>query len=583
MEQLPWVDWVIIAAYFIFSLTVGIVFTKKAGKDISSFFLGGRNLPWWIAGTSMVATTFGADTPLAVTEFVAKDGIAGNWFWWCYLSGGMLTTFFFARLWRRAGSVTDLEFIEMRYSGHGASFLRGFRAIYMGLFINILIMGWVNKALMTILEVFFNIPESELILYIGAAMLLVAIYSGLSGFLGVAITDFVQFIIAIIGSVILAFIVLNSDKIGGITGLKAQLPESTFNFFPKLGKESSTGESNVMALGLGSFLAYISMQWWASYYPGNEPGGGGYIVQRILSTKNEKHALIATFFFQLTHYCLRPWPWILVGLASLVLYPDITEKRLGYAMAMKDYLPDGFRGMLLVAFFAAYMSTISSHINWGSSYLVNDLYIRYIRPKASNKEQVASSRIITFITMAIALFATTFMNSISGVWEFMIECGAGLGLVLILRWYWWRINAWSEISATLAPFIGYAIARFALDYEFPESFFFTLSLTTITWLLVTWLTPPDTDYTLSTFYNKIKPEGYWKPVRQKLELPKPVSKIPMLLVCWFSSIFMAYAFLFMTGKFILLEWQEGFIFLAVFIVSLLILVYSSSKVKIFKD
>jgi Na+/proline symporter len=577
-------DYIIIAVFVAITVGIGLGFSKKAGKDISNFFVGGRNLPWYIAGTSMVATTFAADTPLAVTELVAQGGVAGNWLWWNMLAGGMLTTFFFARYWRRAEVITDVELIDMRYSGKSARFLRGFRALYLGLFMNALIIGWVNVALMALLQVFFGIPESELLWWVAGAMGIVVVYSGLSGLLGVAFTDVIQFVVAMVGTIALANVVLDAETIGGISGLKAQLPNWALDFFPRIGTTSAdTDFGGTLTLTLGSFLAYTTVQWWASWYPGSEPGGGGYVVQRMSSARSEKDSIYATLFFQVAHYCLRPWPWIIVALCALVLYPDLSpeDKKLGYVMAMKDYLPDGLKGLLLVAFFSAYMSTISTQLNWATSYLINDFYKEFIKKDAGNRDLVLASRIGTLLLMLIALFATSQITSIAGVWRFIIECGAGLGLVLILRWYWWRINAWSEISATVAPFIAYGIARFAFGWEFPDSFFFTTSFTTVVWLLTTYLTRPTAQDKLQSFYDKIRPDGNWKPFRTPVE--KHDSKLGKLAICWLSAIALAYSALFMTGSLIFGFWNEAAIYGAVLLVSLVVLRIVSKQVRIFAD
>lgn len=558
--MLQTIDWLIIAAYFVLSLLVGLYFSRRAGKNLSEFFLGGRAMPWYLAGLSMVATTFAADTPLAVNELVAKHGIAGNWLWWNMLLGGMLTTFFFARLWRRSGILTEVELIEFRYGGKPAALLRGFKAVYLGVFMNCIIIGWVNVALITILRVFFNIPGSEALWYVAGAMLITAFYSALSGLWGVTVTDAVQFVIAMTGCIILACMVLDSPEIGGIEGLKNKLPDYCFDFFPVIGDERSAG--TMLTLSVASFLAYLSI-WAFSWYPGAEPGGGGYVAQRMMSTRTEKESIYATLFFQMAHYCLRPWPWIIVGLCTLVLYPDLSDsdKKLGYVMAMKDFLPAGLKGLLLVAFLAAYMSTIATQLNWGSSYLVNDFYKRFIRPTESfsseavaQRHYVNAGRLATFLSMAIGLFVTTQITTISGVWSFVIECGAGLGLVLILRWYWWRINAWSEITATLTPFVAYAISKFVLNLEFPYSFFFTIAITTAAWLFITFITQPESDETLSAFYKKVQPQGCWKPVRIKTGMPASGSLLPLVL-CWLFAALMTYSILFASGYFI---FQESF-------------------------
>lgn len=583
--QLAFWDYLIIFIFIGITLYIGLKYKNQAGKDLSQFFLGGRNLPWYIAGISMVATTFAADTPLAVTELVAQNGIAGNWLWWNMLAGGMLTTFFFARYWRRANVLTDLELIEIRYSGKPAQFLRGFRALYFGIFMNVLIIGWVNVALMSLLQVFFDIPESQLLWYVAGAMVLVALYSAMSGLLGVAFTDVIQFTIAMIGSIILAILVLNSEKVGGMDSLKQSLPEGSLSFFPKLGSE---GSGTMLALGVSSFVAFIGVQWWASWYPGNEPGGGGYIAQRMMSTKSEKDAIYATLFFQIAHYCIRPWPWIIVALCAVVLYPELSaeDSKLGYVMAMKEFLPTGLKGLLLVAFFAAYMSTISTQLNWGTSYLINDFYNRFINKKATDKTQVQASRIGTILIMIIAIVVTSMISTISGVWSFIVECGAGLGLVMILRWYWWRINAWSEIVATIAPFIAYGLAKYVFVIydpswglgigQNPKGFFFTVSFTTVAWVIATFLGSTDSNV-LQAFYNRITPDGNWKPFRAEWN----GKKLGLLIGCWLSAITMAYTVLFLTGSVILGDWTAAVYYAIVAIGSFLVLRFTSGKTRIF--
>ncbi len=511
----------------------------------------------------MVATTFAADTPLAVTELVAQNGIAGNWLWWNFVFGGMLTVFFFARLWRRAGILTDVEFAEIRYSGKPAAFLRGFRAIYLGLFINCIIMGWVNVAMGTILHGLFGIPESQVILFVAGSMIIVAIYSALSGLWGVAVTDVFQFIIAMAGTIILAVVVVSLPEVGGVAGLKEKLPEWTFQFFPSIESASEIGIGGALALSLSAFLAFIGIQWWASWYPGAEPGGGGYAAQRMMSAKNEKHSLLATLWFTIAHYCLRPWPWILVGLATLVLYPELTDKKLGYVYAMRDHLPTGLLGLLVAAFFAAYMSTIATHLNWGTSYIINDFYRRFVKTDSSEKHYVLISRLATIALMVISVLLTLIINSISGAWAFIIEAGAGLGLVLILRWYWWRINAWSEISAMTAPFIAFGYVKFFTDIKFPESLFIIVGFTTIVWIVVTFITKPTDAEILKTFFRRIHPGGFWQPVAEKLPDVKQDSGLASLAFDWLAGVVLVYSMLFGFGKFILGEYVPAAIFLIV--------------------
>ena len=659
--MLATLDWIIIIGFFVLIVGVGLSYTRAAGKNLSSFFLGNRNLPWYIAGISMVATTFAADTPLAVTELVGQSGIAGNWLWWCFLSGGMLTTFFFARLWRKAGVLTEIELIELRYSGAPARFLRGFKSVYLGLFMNVIIIAWVNLALMTLLEVFFGMTASTALLYTGGAMLLVATYASLSGLLGIAITDTIQFVVAMVACIILAVIVVGSEEIGGISGLKASLPEGTLNFLPAInagGEADAVGLGKTLGLSLAAFFAYAGIQWWASWYPGSEPGGGGYVAQRMMSTRTEKGAIYATLFFQIAHYCLRPWPWILIGLCAISLYsidrniPDPTvrehianlqaeyqfdegliavtpaelearanedaslrpvvpellrlqetfgedaprvvqslryeqDTRKGFVYAMRDFLPVGLKGLLLVAFFAAYMSTISTQLNWGASYLINDLYKRFLVPKATDRHLVNASRISTLLLMALGFFVTTQLDSISGAWAFIMQCGAGLGLVLILRWYWWRINAWSEISATLAPFVVMAVL-YALDAPFfdtfPNAFLLTVGVTTVVWIVVTWMTSPTNQTTLQRFYDKVQPNGAWQPFRTATVATNGQRRqLFQLVICWLSAIVMTYGILFLMGKLIFREWQDVLILIVVVLVSFVILRIFVQRTKVFGE
>jgi SSS family solute:Na+ symporter len=596
--SLSTLDWIIIIGFFLLIVGVGLSYTKKAGKSLENFFLGGRNLPWYIAGISMVATTFAADTPLAVTELVGKSGISGNWLWWSFLAGGMLTTFFFARLWRNSGVLTEVELSELRYSGTPAKILRGGKAIYLGIFMNVVIIGWVNVALMTLLEVFFGLGDvywfggmvkASLVLT-AAAMLWTAIYSSMSGLLGVAITDVIQFAMAMIGTIILAVLVVNSDEIGGIAGMKEQLPEGSLNFFPSFSDGESVGKT--LGLSIGAFLSYAAVQWWASWYPGAEPGGGGYIAQRMMSTRSARDSVYATLFFQIAHYCLRPWPWIIVGLCTIILYPELqgtADVKQGYVMAMRDFLPDGLKGLLLISFFAAYMSTISTQLNWGASYVVNDLYKRFIAPNADQKGLVFASRITTLLLMILGLVVSTFVDSISGAWGFIMQAGAGLGLVLILRWYWWRINAWSELSAMVAPFIPTAIF-YSLGTEFEVAFPATVLFTTIVWIVVTFITRPTKDETLQHFYNKVRPDGAWSTYPDNYQMivggisentAAPKNNLFYLILCWISAIIMTYGILFLIGKTILMEWETAGYLLAIVAVSFIALRYFISKTRVF--
>ncbi|MEE8348490.1 MAG: sodium:solute symporter family protein [Acidobacteriota bacterium] len=555
------VDWGIVAVYFLLSFGIAAYYSKRAGKDTSEFFLSGRQLPWWLAGTSMVATTFAADTPLAVTELVAKNGIAGNWLWWNFLFGSMFTVFFFARLWRRAAVLTDVEFIELRYSGKPASFLRGFRALYLGLFINTVVIGWVNVAMASILIGMFDVSPEVVRYYVFASMAFVAVYSALAGLWGVAVTDVLQFLIAMTGTVVLAVVVIRLPQIGGIEGLKSQLPESTFRFTPEIYSGVGTvAYEGVLTLSVSAFVAYLFVQWWAAWYPGAEPGGGGYVAQRMMSARDEKHSLLATLWFTIAHFCLRPWPWILVGLASLVLYPELglEDKKLGYVYAMRDFLPVGLKGLLVASFFAAYMSTVATQLNWGTSYVVNDFYRRFVRLGASEKHYVMASRVTTLLLMVASILVTLVIHTISGAWQFVIESGAGLGLVLILRFYWWRINAWSEISATVVPFVVYAYIKMYTSIAFPDSLFYIVGVTTCVWVLVTFLTAPVEKSHLVRFYRRVHPGGIgWKKLSDWDVDLQDNPDFSWLFVDWICGVVLVYSILFGVGKIILGETLLG--------------------------
>lgn len=596
--SLSFLDLIVLIGLVALTMALGLYMGRSSKKSISEFFLGGRNIPWYIAGISMVATTFAADTPLAVTELVGKYGISGNWLWWNLLAGGMLTTVFFAKLWRRSGVTTEVEFIEFRYSGPEAAFLRGLKSIYLGAFMNVLIMGWVNVAMITLLQGFFGLSWTDAFLYTGLALLTVLVYTAFSGLKGVVYTDVFQFLLAMAGSIILAVIVLGSPEVGGISGLKETLPESTFSFFPTVSENG--GSSGSYQIGLASFIAFFGMVWWTSWYPGAEPGGGGYTAQRMLSTKDERHSFLASLLFQIGHYAVRPWPWILVALSALALYSapgDLTQdmpefityetltqaeqapldadqhaayaawmntwepvygerladavkyqqdNRFGYIFIMRDFLPAGILGMMLASFFAAYMSTMSTQLNWGASYLVNDLYLRFMNPHSDKQNSIRISRITTVILALLSLLITSSMDSISGVWQFIMECGAGLGLVLILRWYYWRINAWAEITATIAPFVGYYLSHYQFDWLFPHTLFFTVGFTTVAWITVMMLTPATPVTTLIKFYTTVRPGGVWGFVARKTGVKSDQKLVPLILK-WVLGVGGIYAALFGVG------------------------------------
>ncbi|HKH82210.1 MAG TPA: sodium:solute symporter family protein [Gemmatimonadales bacterium] len=509
-------DWLIIALYFLVSAAIGLAYTRKAGRSLEDYFVSGRSLPWWLAGTSMVATTFAADTPLAVAGLVAKYGVAGNWLWWNGAFSGVLTVFFFARLWRRAGVLTDVEFAELRYGGRPAAVLRGFRALYLALPINLIIMGWVTRAMVTILGVTLDVnPWRAAILLFGVT----ALYSIFSGLWGVIVTDAFQFVVAMGGTILLAVFAVNS--VGGLTELTEKAAAHFGSANAAFGVLPTTDQA---WLPLSTLLIFLGVQWWAAWYPGQEPGGGGYVVQRILSARDERHGLLATLWFTIAHYALRPWPWILVGFVGLIRYPGLANPEEGYVRVMVDVLPSPFKGLLLAAFAAAYMSTISTHLNWGASYLVNDVYLRFMRPNASQRSQVIASRMATGVLMVLSLVVMSFLTSVEQGWKLLIGLGAGTGLVFILRWYWWRVNAWSEISAMIASFVtSVALATFKYDLSNPASrtyaltMLITVGVTSAVWLTVTMLTPPESPATLDRFYRRVRPGGPgWRSVAERL-------------------------------------------------------------------
>jgi Na+/proline symporter len=497
-------DWLIILLYFAASLAVGLAFTRRAGESAEAYFLSDRRVPWWVAGTSMVATTFAADTPLAVTGLTVRHGIAGNWLWWSFVMSGMLTVFFYARLWRRAAVMTDAEFTELRYAGKPAAFLRAFRACYLAIPINCIIMGWVTHAMATILGLTLGTGKWEATVGLFA---LTALYSVLSGLWGVLITDVFQFVMAMAGSIALAVFAVGA--VGGLSGLLTAIHAR----YPDGAPLALLPDPHSAWMPALTFFVYVGVNWWASWYPGAEPGGGGYVAQRLLSTRNERHALLAALWFNLAHYGLRPWPWILVALVSLVQYPGLANPEEGYVRVMLDHLPPVWRGFLLAAFFAAYMSTISTHLNWGASYLVNDIYRRFIRPDAPPPHYAGVGRLATLGMMVVAGMITYHLKSVEGAWKFLLAIGAGTGLVYLLRWYWWRINAWSEVAGMAGALVLSLTLQFGvgLSADDPRGFAWlmlgTVAGTTAIWLAVTLLTPPEPLAHLRSFYARVTPGG----------------------------------------------------------------------------
>lgn len=565
-------DWVIIFSFFALFLFIGLRVSKKAGSSSKEFFLSGRNMPWWLIGVSMVATTFSADTPNLVTDIVRKNGVAGNWAWWAFLITGMVTVFIYAKLWRKSGVLTDLEFYEIRYGGKAARFLRGFRSIYLGVFFNVMIMATVMLAGIKIGSVLFDLPPLTSVLW---ASLVTVIYSSLGGLRGVILTDFLQFIIAMIGSVAAAIYVMNLPEIGGLSSLLAHENVSDkLNILPDFSNPE---------LYIPLFLVPLAVQWWSVWYPGAEPGGGGYIAQRMLSAKNEKHAVLATLLFNITHYALRPWPWIIIALASLVVYPNlasiqeafpnidnqIVNDDLGYS-AMLLTLPTGLLGLVVASLIAAFMSTISTHLNWGASYIVHDYYERFVKPEASEKEKVMIGRLSTVGLMILAGLLALLLDNALEAFNILLQIGAGTGSIFILRWFWWRVNAWSEISGMIVSFLVALVflvlkKQFDLQIASHVELLIGVSITTITWLIVTMATKPEDDATLQRFYNLVTPYGNgWNAFRKRMaasgkELKTGTGKFSADLLAVILGIFIVYSALFASGMLIYGNMTSGLI------------------------
>jgi Na+/proline symporter len=559
---LTWVDWLFVAIYFAINIGIGLYYRQRAGSSTEEFFVGGRNIPWWLAGTSMVATTFAADTPLAVTGLVAKGGIAGNWLWWNMVASGMLTVFLYARLWRRSGVMTDIEFTEIRYSGKPAAFLRGFRALYFGVPINCIVLGWVNLAMVKILMMILGVGKETALLIVIGLIAITSLISTLSGLWGVLVTDFVQFAIKMAMVIVLAFAAVSAA--GGIEGIRAKLIDTgragALDFVPDL---------NSAWMPMITFFVYIGMTWWATWYPGAEPGGGGYVAQRMLSAKDERHSLLATLWFNIAHFAIRPWPWILTALAALVLYPDLADPETGYVRVMIDHLPPSLRGLMLAGFIAAYMSTIGTQLNWGASYIVNDFYRRFLRPSAPEKHYVSVSQWVTVVLTVISAVVTFYLDSIAGAWKLLLVTGAGTGGVLLLRWYWWRINAWSEIAAMTCAFVVSLTLQlgFGMDSDDPRSFAWimivTVAITTAVWLAVTLLTRPEPEEVLRAFYRRVHPSrAGWAPIAAKEPGVTADATMARDLANWFAGCALIYAALFGTGKLLLGSIGIGFALLA---------------------
>jgi Na+/proline symporter len=555
-------DWAVIAAYFLFNIGIGFYYKSRAGSSTSEFFLSGRNVPWWLAGTSMVATTFAADTPLVVTGLVARNGIAGNWLWWNMVASGMLTVFLFARLWRRSGVTTDIELTELRYSGKPAAFLRGFRAVYLGVVMNCIILGWVNLAMVKILMLVLGVTKGQALWIVIGIIALTSLISTLSGLWGVLVTDLFQFVIKMGMVIVLGVAAVRA--VGGIERMKTALGgegSAFLSFVPDL---------HSIWMPAITFGVYIAVNWWATWYPGAEPGGGGYVAQRMFSAKDERHSLLATLWFNVAHYALRPWPWVIAGMASVILYPHLADPETGYIKVMIDYLPASLRGLMVAAFAAAFMSTVGTQLNWGASYLVNDFYRRFLAGGRPERHYVNASQIATIGLTIISAVVTHYMDSIAAAWKLLIVTGAGTGTVLILRWYWWRINAWSEVSAMAAAFIVSVTLQtaFHLDSDNPVQFawliLITVGITTAVWLAVTFVTRPESEETLLRFYRKVRPAPLgWRPVERLAPDVEVTHDLGWNLADWLAGCALVYGALFGIGKVILHDWVAGAAFILI--------------------
>ncbi|UCF37159.1 MAG: Na+:solute symporter [Acidobacteriota bacterium] len=594
-------DWTIIGVFFVVVLSIGTIASRTAGKNTTEFFLGGRGMPWWLLGISMVACTFSADTPNLVTGMVRENGVAKNWAWWAFLITGMVTVFIYAKLWRRSQVMTDLEFYELRYGGKAASFLRGFRSIYLGLFFNVLIMGSVTLAAIKIGGVMLGL--SPLVTVVGASVVVV-IYASLGGLKGVIWADFFQYGIAMFGSVLVAVVAVNQPEVGGLANLLAHpAVQDKLAVIPDL-----TDPSVYVPL----LLIPIAVQWWAAWYPGAEPGGGGYVAQRMLAAKDEKNAIGATLLFNFAHYALRPWPWIVVALCSLVVYPDLASIKAEFPAIAEQYLKDdiaypvmlsklgaGWLGLVVASLIAAYMSTIGTHLNWGSSYVVNDFYKRFVRPDAGEKEFVLMGRVSTIVLMILSGFLSlTLLDNATQAFNILVLSGAGTGSIYLLRWFWWRINAWTEIvgmfvatglAIILVLFVDDSSVAFGVLEGFAVKFLLNVGITTVAWIVITLLTKPESDETLRRFYRLTHPGGPgWRKVVEAarkdgddiaVKEKGQAWEMPIQILCVFIGCIVIYAMLFSIGSFVYQQPGIGFLLAAIAVAGTVFLFKSFGKLR----
>lgn len=566
-------DWIIVIVSIAVSFLPALMLAKRGGSSTAEFFTSGRSAPWWLIGVSMVATTFSTDTPNLVTNMVREKGVANNWLWWSFLLTGMMTVFFFAKMWRRSGVLTDLEFYEIRYSGRPATFVRGFRSIYLGLFFNCVIMATVNLAAAKIASVILGWPMTRTLVI--CAFLNVA-FAATSGLWGVLVTDFIQFGIAMTGSFAAAYYALKQPEVGGLMGLFQKVDKGTLNLLPDFGDWSMT---------LSVLIIPIAIQWWSVWYPGAEPGGGSYIAQRMLAAKSEKDALAGTLLFNAAHYALRPWPWIIVALASMVIYPNLSDIQrtfpyvdpvlIGHDMAypaMLKFLPAGFMGLMIAGLLAAYVSTLSTHLNWGTSYLVHDFYRRFVRQDANEKHYVLVGRLVTGLLMLLAALMTYVLDSAKQSFDLMLSVGAGTGLIYLLRWYWWRVNAWSEIAAMVSSFLlavgFFLVGKSGVTIQSHVSLVVTVATTTVVWVAVTFLTEPTERAKLVEFYRLVQPAGPgWSRIRAEAGSISSPDRPADSLLAWSLGCAFVYAALFGAGSFLYGKTAHGLLWSFILIVS----------------
>lgn len=572
-------DWSAIVGYLLITLIFGLYFRRRSGKSVDDYFVSGRSVSWWLAGTSMVATTFAADTPLVVTGLVYSQGIAGNWLWWAFLLSGMMTVFLFARLWRRSGLLTDVQFAEMRYAGKPAAFLRGFRAIYLGLLMNCLILGWVTKAMTTIVATTLGLSDrGALMVCVFFLIPFTGLYVALGGLWGVLWTDLFQFVLKM--SIVIAVAYYGVRACGGMSSLLARLSAmraaagpgagagDATSFFPDFSRPLSS--EVLWTLPALTFLVNLGLQWWAFWYPGAEPGGGGYIAQRIFSAKDECHGLLSVLWFNIAHYAVRPWPWILTALSVIVLYPKLEHPEAGYMMVVTQHMPPALRGIVVAGFMAAFMSTFATQLNWGASYLMADFYRRFLKKDGSDAHYVNISRLATVLLVIVSAYVSAQLASIRSGWEFVLEVGAGTGGVYLLRWYWWRINAWSEISAMATALASSLTLRWWSPFSgnqpvvFAKTALATTAITTLVWIVVTLLTSPEPEAVLVAFYRHVRPHvGGWGPVSLLAPDVAPTHDLGRNLLCWLLGCAMVYAALFGGGWLILGPRSKGALFLGI--------------------